>query len=189
MNVNRIDSGMVLKLLKELDMALGEQGERREITIFGSGAMMAQGFLRANRHTEDVDLASPDMDMVFQTIAADVGEKFGLRMGWLNSAGVIFSRNFPSGWEKRSTLVFEGKSLKVSSLGRKDLIATKFNALCGRNKAQDMDDLLDLKPSKAEITFARKWVLAQKEPSADFRDRVEKIEGKVFEKLGHGRSK
>lgn len=183
MSVNRIDSGLVSTLMKDLDKALKEKGQKREITIFGSGAMMAQGILRPNRHTVDVDLAHPDMDVEFQVISADVGARHKLDMTWLNSAGVIFSRNFPADWEKRRVLIFEGEGLIVHSLGRKDLIATKFNALCGRNEPMDLDDLIDLRVSKPELQFAKDWVLQQKDRSTEFSERVER---KALEVLSHG---
>jgi hypothetical protein len=184
-----IDSKMVGHLFAELDKALAAEGEKREIVIFGSGAMMAQGLLRTERRTEDVDLARPDMDNTFQVIAADVGDKFGLTMGWMNSAGVIFSRNFPVGWEERRTKIYEGKGLVIHSLGRGDLIATKFQALCDRNKPRDVDDITDLKPSKDELAFAKKWVLEQKGSEPDYQRKVESAEKRVLENKSYSRGR
>ena len=78
--------------------------------------------------------------------------------GWLNSAGHIFSRNFPKGWKDRTRTTYKGKCLIVKILDRSDLIATKLNAACQRG-VRDIEDLVELAPSQGEIERAKKWVL------------------------------
>jgi hypothetical protein len=155
-----IDRNNIHELLKDLDLALSKKGEKRDLTIFGSGALLLQKIARETRRTIDIDLIEPMMDMTLQLIAAEVGERVGLEMGWLNSAGNIFSRSFPKGWKDRTQNIYRGTALKVKSLGRKDLIATKFNAFCGRDVERDLHDLIDLCPTKAELIFSKKWILS-----------------------------
>ena len=91
-------------------------------------------------------------------------------MGWLNTAGLIFSRNFPEGWEDRTRVVFEGESLTVESLARVDLISTKFQALCDRAKITDRTDMDDLKPTLKEMKKAYEWVVKTKPELKDLAD-------------------
>ncbi len=143
-------------LFKELDKALGEKGERREIIVFGSGPLIANDVV--DRATVDIDMVEPPMDMILQLIAAEIGDKFGLDMTWLNSAGHIFSRNLPDGWKDRAKGHFEGKSLRVKFLDRGDLIITKFYAACQRGEL-DINDLAALNPTPPELTKAESWAL------------------------------
>ena len=82
---------------------------------------------------------------------------------WLNSTGHIFSRSFPTGWKSRVVLVYSGQALKVNSIHRSDLIATKFYAVCTRALETDRMDLKDLRPTKNELTQAKMWVESQKD--------------------------
>ena len=108
----------------------------------------------------DIDLVEPKMNFTLQLIASEIAEKYGMDLKWLNSAGHIFSKNFPNKWKNRTKLIFKGKYLKVKVLSRKDLIATKFYSYCMRNLNTDKNDLFDLKPSKDELNFAKQWVLS-----------------------------
>jgi hypothetical protein len=166
-----INKTNIVDLLKELDKALEAKDESREITIFGSGALIIQGISNNLRATMDIDIVDPEMDITLQLICADVGEKYDLDMTWLNSAGHIFSRSFPSGWKKRINLIYKGRSLKVSSIHRSDLIATKFYAICTRSLETDRLDLKDLKPSEEELNQTKKWVESQKDYN-DIKDLV-----------------
>ena len=156
-----IDKSNIKRLFEELDRALKSKGQSREFTIFGSGALLIQGIASESRATVDVDMVDQQIDIELQVICSDVGEKFDLNMTWLNSAGYIYSLNFPAGWKGRTTLVYSGDALKVKSLSRKDLIATKLYAACSRQLETDMMDLRDLKPKQAELDFAREWILAR----------------------------
>lgn len=57
-------------------------------------------------------------------------------------------------------MIFKGNRITVKVLSHKDLIATKFYSYCIRNLKTDKDDLIDLKPSKDELHFAKQWVLS-----------------------------
>lgn len=152
----------VKKIFKELDQMMAEKGRNEELVIFGSAALMSQGINLGQRATRDVDVVKPTFDNEMWVISAEAGEKFGLTMGWLNTAGNIFSRNFPEGWEDRTLEVFKGKALTVRSLGRIDMICTKFSAYCDRRRDTDEQDMLGLSPDKEEMDKAKEWVIGLK---------------------------
>lgn len=156
-----INQSNIIKLLEELDRALKNKGQYREFTIFGSGSLLIQGIASESRATTDVDMVDPKIDMELQALCADVGKKFNLDLTWLNSAGYIYSLNFPRGWKDRTAIVYNGDALKVKTLSRKDLIATKLYAACSRQLETDMIDLRDLKPEEFELNFAKQWILSR----------------------------
>lgn len=147
-------------LLARIDECVKKKGENYNIVIFGSGALLVQNICRPDRVTMDIDLVEPKMNVTLQLIAAEISEEYGMDMKWLNSAGHIFSRNFPAQWRNRTKLIFKGNSITVKTLGRQDLIATKFHSYCMRSLKTDKDDLADLKPSKDELNFAKQWILS-----------------------------
>ncbi len=162
-----IDQTNVKKIFEQLDKAMSAKGRKEELVIFGSAALMSQNIRLGPRATHDVDVVKPTFDNEMWLISAEAGEKFGLPMGWLNTAGNIFSRNFPEGWEGRTLEVFKGKSLTVKSLGRIDLICTKFNAYCDRARDTDEQDMLGLSPTKEEMEKAKNWVIGQNKSSKE----------------------
>ncbi len=94
-----ISSTNVKKIFKELDQAMAEKDRKEKLVIFGSAALLSQGMNLGHRLTHDVDVVKPTFDNEMWVISAEAGEKFGLTMGWLNTAGNVFSKNFPEGWE------------------------------------------------------------------------------------------
>jgi len=158
-----INKANIKALLRDLDKALEAKGENRELTIFGSGSLIIQGIANDFRATVDIDMLDPEIDITLQLICADVGEKYDLDLTWLNSAGHIYSRSLPSGWRSRVELVYNGVALKVNSIHRSDLIATKFYAVCTRALETDRMDLKDLRPTRDELIQARAWVESQKD--------------------------
>ena len=149
----------ILNLFIRIEECLEKRGEKHDLIIFGSGALLIQGICRHDRVTMDIDLVEPKMNTTLQLIAFEIAEEYGMDIKWLNSAGHIFSRNFPNNWKNRTKLIFKGSHLSIKVLSRKDLIATKFYSYCMRNLKTDRDDLIDLKPSKAELNFSKKWVI------------------------------
>lgn len=183
-----IDKGNIKKLFEELDRVLKGKSQLREFTIFGSGALLIQGISSEYRATVDVDMVDPKIDMELQLLCAEVGDKFNLDITWLNSAGYIYSLNFPSGWKERTVPVYKGEALKVKSLSKKDLIATKLYAACSRQMETDLLDLRDLKPSQSELDFARQWILSRPD-SKDIEKKLEEIYSTFTKGLNLGRGR
>ncbi len=146
-----------------MDQCCKRKGKKYELIIFGSSSLLIQGICRPDRVTMDIDLIEPKIDTHLQLIAAEIAEEHGISMQWLNSAGHIFSQDIPKQWRQRTKLVFKGEFIIVKTLGRKDLIATKFYSYCMRNLNTDKDDLIDLHPSKSELNFAKEWTLSLKD--------------------------
>ncbi len=178
-----INKGNIPELFKALDKALGAKGQKREITVFGSGPLIAKDVI--DRATVDIDMVDPEMDMDLQLIAAEVGDQFNLDMTWLNSAGHIFSRNFPKGWKDRVETHYTGRSLTVKFLAREDLIATKFYAACQRGE-QDINDLAAYKPSERELMMAASWALSR-EKDPEWPEQVEYIKAEIKKLKERGR--
>ena len=158
-----IDRNNIHNLFTQIDKCLEQKAEKYDLIIFGSGALLIQGICRDDRITMDIDLVEPKMNMTLQLIASEIGEKYGMDMKWLNSAGHIFAKNFPNNWKDRTKLIFKGNYITVKVLGRQDLIATKCYSYCMRNLNTDKSDLIDLKPSEKELNFAKKWILSLKD--------------------------
>lgn len=151
----------ISSILDDLDNALGVKKLYREFTIFGSGALLLQNIASKDRATVDIDMLDPEIDTDLQLISMDISAKHGLEISWLNSAGYIFSKNFPKGWQERSIEVYKGQSLTVFSLSRKDLIASKVLAFCQRQSNTDLIDLKSLAPKDTELTFTKEWLSAR----------------------------
>ena len=65
-------------------------------------------------------------------------------------------RDLPAGWEKRRVPLFKGKSLKLRTLGRIDLLRAKIFAFCDRQ--QDFGDCVALKPTAKELRIIYPWL-------------------------------
>lgn len=157
-----IKNDNIRSIFELLNEGLKEKNLNREFTIFGSSALLAQNLASSDRATYDVDILDPEIDIKLQTVSFDVATKAGLDVTWLNSAGFIFGRNFPKNWSERSVVVFDGSNLKVRSLSRSDLIASKMLSYCQRLSKTDLIDLKSLKPTHKEVESVTSWI--QKRP-------------------------
>jgi len=154
-----IEESNINKILFQLDQALESKNIERTFTIFGSSALIIQGLASDNRTTVDIDIVDPEIDTELLLISMDISSQLGLEISWLNSAGYIFSKNFPIGWKDRTILTYKGSNLKVFCLSRKDLIASKFLAYCQRSSNTDFIDLTALAPAHKEIAFVEEWLM------------------------------
>ena len=170
-----IEGSNLNSVFSALDKKLFELKHPKTITIFGSSALIAQNFI--DRATHDVDVIDPKLDPQFQVAAMEIAPTLGLDPTWLNSAGTVFSRHLPEGWESRTQVIFRGDALKVKSLSRGDLILTKFLSACQR-VGVDSEDLASMKPSTIELKSAKKWAL-QRESTPEWPTRVDTVLEKV----------
>jgi len=134
-------------LFKELDDALSLKKEKKSIIIYGGAALISLGIL--DRATVDIDVFQPQIDETFLKVINKVGEAHSFGELWINSTGNAFVKELPSKWEDRVDLIFDGKYLTVSRLGRLDLIFTKL--LAELDRQEDMADLMRLKPTDSEL--------------------------------------
>lgn len=143
----------------ELRRLFGRLDERLmnplSIYVIGGANLIAFGI--SQRHTQDVDVISP------QKLSTDVIEHIeniareeSLESDWINT---MPSRDEPFlalGWKERSVSFFSGSKLQVYLLGRKDMVGLKLAAALDRQNP-DMDDLLVMRPTDEEWEFGRLW--------------------------------
>jgi hypothetical protein len=141
--------------LQNLDRALAEMGEKRDLIICGGAALI---LLRVSaRATMDIDVLSPQIDKALALASEKVAVQLGLQDSWLNNGPSDLVKYLEKGWEGRCSLLFNGGSLKVFALSRLDLIRTKFWAACDR--VEDIPDIISLQPTTEELDDAVAWTI------------------------------
>jgi hypothetical protein len=114
-----------------------------EIFIAGGSAGMLLGIWSADRVTEDCDIVeiSPPTQprRAVMQAAREAAEEIGLSPDWLNDHFMTFGTldTLPDGWRQRCVNIGTFGKLKVTSLGRQDLLAMKLYA----GRAQDTQDI------------------------------------------------
>ncbi len=141
-----------------------------------------------SRETRDCDILDPEIPENVRKLAEEFAAeqtRVGnlLREDWLNNGPASLIKNLPDGWRNRLIPLFSGKSLKLSTLGRPDLLRTKFFALCDRGT--DRQDCLALKPSVEEIRESIEWVKYQ-DANPQWPKHVEEALTSLAKELGYG---
>lgn len=140
---------------KDIEDALSRLGERLErevdITVAGGAALLMAFDLE--RGTMDVDTveAVPGFDEPFRRAVRETADELELAPNWLNDSAKAYQEVLASGYRRRRRHVGDFGRLRVYALGRRDLILLKVFAM----RAQDIEDLRELAPTKAEIAFVR----------------------------------
>lgn len=75
---------------------------------------------------------------------------------WFNAGPASLASVLPPGWRDRFVDAFTGRALRLRTLGRSDLLASKLFALCDRGT--DLGDCLALAPTPAELSTAQPWL-------------------------------
>lgn len=89
----------------------------------------------------------------------------------------------PEGWEDRLTARDFGTGLRVSLVGREDLISTKLYALTDQAPtSKHADDLLALRPSRTELQAASAWC-RHHDPSPAFAEQLDQVLAWLQERL------
>ncbi len=169
--------------LKGLDHELILQNQSRELIACGGGVLSVMGVI--SRETRDLDVITPVIDEVLLKCSHNVAALLGLDKNWLNNGPSGFVRDLESGWELRAEVVFQGSSLIVKSLGRRDFIATKLQGMCDRDEF-DLEDILKLKPTAIEIESLKNWLLNQ-DGSSLWPKRVETQLTKLITRIKNGK--
>lgn len=149
---------MVDKAIPEFDKYLGEKGLVFEGTIIGGAALLVLQI--TDRQTKDVDCIYPPIPPEIKKASEDFAdENDGLKIDsdWLNNGPQSILDNLPLDWGTRLRPLFNGKNLKLTTLGRPDLLKTKLFAFCDRTDP-DFGDLIQLKPTEAELNDSIDWV-------------------------------
>lgn len=146
------------KALSLLDKELTNKKVKAELIICGGAALILMGIV--SRETIDVDVIAKTIPDVVLDAAIIVAKKLKYREDWLNNRVNPIIERLPKDWEKHLVTLFTGKSVTIKSISRQDLISAKLHAAVDR-KAADYSDLIDLKPTAAEIDVARLYCLKQ----------------------------
>ena len=120
----------------------------------GGAALSILGII--SRGTGDLDLLETSIPTDVQLAAKEFAIANDISETWLNNGPASLARDLPLGWRNRIQQLYFGKSLKLWTLSRMDLIRSKFWAMCDR--LRDVDDLIALAPSLEEIALAVDWV-------------------------------
>jgi hypothetical protein len=128
----------------------------------GGSALVLLGVI--GRQTRDFDILHPELpDEIAQAareFAASMREKgMELTDEWLNNGPMQLSGILPEGWALRLRPIFEGRVLRLSTLGRADLLCTKLFALCDRGT--DLADCIALLPTIGELAGIEHWLIQQ----------------------------
>ena len=108
-----------------------------------------------DRVTKDCDVLSPQIPSALKLASQAFADAHGLSREWLNNGPESLIRDLPPGWESSLLPLYRGVHLKLSTLGRLDFIRSKLFAFVDRGI--DLQDLLQLKPTAAEIEELRPW--------------------------------
>ena len=149
---------MINKAIPEFDEFLASRGLFFEGTIIGGAALLVLGI--TERFTKDVDCLTPQIPEEIKKASeefSEMKEELKIEKNWFNNGPSSLVNQLPQGWDKRLELIYDGKSLKLTTLGRPDLLKTKLFAFCDRTEP-DLSDLQKLKPSIEELSESISWV-------------------------------
>ena len=155
---------------------LGEflaEGASPPVWLVVSGGSALLMLRLSNRPTKDMDvmalrewegnvISAYPLPTAVKDAAAKVAEELRLSSDWLNGAAslhgfdlALLPTNF---WQDIETREY-GPNLKISFIGRPGLILLKLSAALGRDQRRDIEDLLNLKPTRTETEESLRWVL------------------------------
>ncbi|MEZ4269745.1 MAG: DUF6036 family nucleotidyltransferase [Myxococcota bacterium] len=157
-----------------------------EAIVVGGSALALLGI--TDRQTRDVDVLDPALPEEIAQASRDFAAHFrregvGLADDWLNNGPIQLAAVLPPGWRLRVRPVFEGAALRLTTLGRPDLLKTKLFALCDRGT--DLVDCLALAPTAAELADAQPW-LVQQDANPMWPAHVSATLDDLRGRLGHG---
>lgn len=174
------------QIIPQFDAFLAERGLDLEGIVTGGAAMALLGILQ--RETRDCDLIEPELSEAVreasQVFAAMIREQGSiLRDDWLNNGPSSLAPLLPEGWRTRLQPIFQGKALRLCSLGRPELLLAKIWALCDRGL--DLLDCVALAPSPEELREATAWISIQ-DLNPDWPSHVQATMQDLAQRLGHG---
>jgi len=163
---------MILKALRRVgETALLNQVV--EMTLIGGAAGMLSSEFTSERVTQDCDIISLipiDAMKEINDAAVKVAQEFDLNDHWLNAKAMQLNV-LPDGWESRRIPINTFGNLEIFSLGRIDLMCTKFYA----GSTRDREDIETMNPTKEELEFVKNYLYFMKVPSREANpDQIEK---------------
>ncbi|WP_257313875.1 DUF6036 family nucleotidyltransferase [Geothrix fuzhouensis] len=168
------------------DAFLANRGLKLEAIATGGAALALLRII--NRETRDCDLIEPELSAEVLAAAAAFAEALResgeiLRDDWLNNGPASLGELLPEGWRGRLQPIYQGRALRLWTLGRPELLLSKLFALCDRGL--DLGDCLALCPSPEELVQAETWI-ADQDLHPDWPAHVRATLQDLAGRLGHG---
>jgi hypothetical protein len=171
--------------LEGFDVFLERRGLQFDGIVVGGAALNLMGVI--SRATKDCDVLDPDIPPEIGAAARAFAEdrrRAGdvLQDNWFNNGPRSLTRNLPPEWREHVQPLFEGKSLRLRTLGREDTLRAKLFALCDRGL--DLGDCIALAPTSAELLLIRPW-LEQQDGNPQWPAHVVATLADLATRLGH----
>lgn len=151
---------MIVRVIEDFDKFLFKKSLKFEAVIIGGAALSILHII--SRMTEDGDCIDPEISMEIKSASIEFINKnpqYGLNPEkFLNNGPISIIKFLPKGWKERTQIIFKGEAITFTTLGRIDLLKTKLDAMVHRGR--DMEDVIAMKPSGAEIKECLDWVLS-----------------------------
>jgi hypothetical protein len=174
-----------LEVLQQFDSFLAAKGLSFDAIVIGGAALAILGTI--TRETQDCDVLSPKIPADILKAAKDFSHELtaqggDLKEDWLNNGPETLMDVLPKEWRTRTQELYAGKALHLQTLGRPDLLRSKFFAYCDRQ--QDLPDCIALKPTKAEVQDAMDW-LRHQDTNPGWPEHVNKSMAALAKRLGY----
>jgi hypothetical protein len=179
-----MDAVTVERMLADLGEALGARGLRYHVAVLGgTGLLLHEIVSRTTRDVDVVGMREAGRWVALETLpppldeaVRDIARLYDEDEEWLNAKRSDLLRvGMPEGWEDRLTARDFGPGLRVSLVGREDLISTKRYALTDQAPTRKhADDLLALRPTPAERERAASWCRGH-DPSPAFAGQLDQV--------------
>lgn len=173
----------VKEALLQFDVFLNKKGLSFEAVVIGAAALVVMDII--SRETIDVDCLEPEIPEEILKAAAEfrnIHPEHKLPEKWINNGPHSLLRDLSKDWRTRIRIIFKGKALVLSTLGRADLLKTKLFAYCDRD--DDLMDCLAMKPTSAELDRCYEWVAAR-DGNPMWPEHVRKYFDLLKKRLGH----
>jgi hypothetical protein len=173
------------EILHQFDEFLAQRGLSFEAIHIGGAALAILGTI--TRETQDCGVLDPKIPIDILNASVEfshevVAQGEDLRTDWLNNGPESLIEVLPKNWRVRVQPLYSGRALHFQTLGRSDLLCSKFFAYCDRQ--QDLPDCIALKPTKEEILKAMDWIKRQ-DAHPGWPEHVEKSMGALAKRLGY----
>jgi hypothetical protein len=172
--------------LEAFDAWLASRSLQLEAIVVGGSVLALLGV--TERQTRDVDILHPELSAEVALAAREFAahlRRQGVELAddWLNNGPIQLAEALPDGWRLRVRSTFEGAALRLTVLGRADLLKTKRFALCDRGT--DLADCVALAPDADELDEAEPW-LAEQDANPMWSEHVRSTLADLRRRLGHG---
>lgn len=155
-----------------------------EAIIIGGAALNVMDII--NRQTKDVDFLDPNIPDDIKLLSIEFAKANTILAldadCWINNGPRTLIRDLPTGWRNNVQKIFDGKSLKLWTLGRLDLLRTKLYACADREI--DYQDCIALNPTREELLSCKEWVLLG-DANPLWEDRVQEVFDRLAKDLNH----